>query len=316
MAEQKRFERLKAEDPLVIELASGKHEWWNTLVSRLFEYPELSIQVRGDYLSVYYRMGSLLTIQLRNKEVVCSIHYKYLIDSHSPEYVDVTPSGSDLAVTHQKTCNLVTSILEEKNFKRIRSNIAALAGEEKRIQSNLVEINRRTLLAAEIAFNDSGTETDPEEENAPSSGNTRIDLVNYDKNHNKLVFVELKQIFDKRLYSDSKGFKEVNEQIAKYTAFAEIHKDEIIKAYNNVIEVKKKLKLLPDSWALASAKIERVETKPILAIAAYRQDIIDALKVKVRKNLNIDGLAALYFFGSGVDLNLAQDKNKELNINN
>jgi hypothetical protein len=24
----------------------------------------------------------------------------------------------------------------------------------------------------------------------------------------------------------------------------------------------------------------------------------------------------LYFFGSGVDLNLAQDKNKELNINN
>ena len=126
----------------------------------------------------------------------------------------------------------------------------------------------------------------------------------------------MKQIFDKRLYSDSKGFKEVNEQIAKYTAFAEIHKDEIIKAYNNVIEVKKKLKLLPDSWALASAKIERVETKPILAIAAYRQDIIDALKVKVRKNLNIDGLAALYFFGSGVDLNLAQDKNKELNINN
>jgi hypothetical protein len=189
-----------------------------------------------------------------------------------------------------------------------------LAGEEKRIQSNLVELNRRTLLDAEIAFNGSGATADPDEADDPSSGSTRIDLVNYDKNHNMLVFVELKQIFDKRIYSDSKGFKEVNKQIAKYTAFVKVHEGEIIEAYNNVIAVKNKLKLLPVSWALASAKIERVEPKPILAIAAYRQDIIEALKDKVEKDLNIEGLAALYFFGSGVDLNLAQDKNKELYI--
>lgn len=311
MASQKVFFRLGPNDPLVEELASGKHEWWNTLVNRLLGYPELSIQVRGDYLSVYYRMGSLLTIRLRNKKLVCSIHYKYLIGSHCPEYVDVTPSGSDLAVT-LPACNLVTSILEEENFKRIRSNIAALAGEEKRIQSNLVEINRKTLLDAEIAFTSSGAAADPEHADDPGSGTTRIDLVNLDKNRNMLVFVELKQIFDKRLYSDSNGFKEVNEQIARYTAFARDHKEEIIDAYNNVIAVKKKLRLLPDSWALASAKIKRVEPKPILAIAAYRQDIIDAMKDKVTRDLNMDGLAALYFFGSGVDLNLAQDKNKKL----
>ena len=47
-----------------------------------------------------------------------------------------------------------------------------------------------------------------------------IDLVNYDKKHKPLVFIELKQIFDERLYSNSKRFKEVNDQIAKYTAFA------------------------------------------------------------------------------------------------
>lgn len=77
------------------------------------------------------------------------------IGSHCPEYVHVTPSGSDLAVT-LPTCSLVTSILEEENFKRIRSNIAVLAGEEKRIQSSLAELNRRTLLDAEIAFTGSG----------------------------------------------------------------------------------------------------------------------------------------------------------------
>ncbi len=105
------------------ELKSGKHEWWNTLVNHSHKDPEINIQVRGDYLSVYSRMGSLLTIRLEKKEIVCSIHYKYLIASRRPEYVDVNPSGKDLTVS-QPSCDLVTSILEEKNFKRIKSNIA------------------------------------------------------------------------------------------------------------------------------------------------------------------------------------------------
>ncbi len=75
------------------------------------------------------------------------------------------------------------------------------------------------------------------------------------------------------------------------------------------------LGLLPNDSALKSAKIERVEPKPILAIAAYNQDIIDARKDKVKKDLNTDNLAALYFFGSSVDLNLTtRGGNKELFI--
>jgi hypothetical protein len=178
-----------------------------------------------------------------------------------------------------------------------------------------VEHNRNTLLDAEIAFNDSGTEIDPEEDTAPSRSDTRIDLVNYDKNRNMLVFIELKQVFDGRLYSDSKGVKEVNAQIAKYSAFAVKHKKELIIAYNNVIEVKKSLGLLPKDSPLWSAKIECIEPNPILVIAAYDQDIIDAKRDKVKKDLNIEGLAALYFFGSTVDLNLTtKGGNKELFI--
>jgi hypothetical protein len=311
MATRKHFVRLTATHPLVEELKSGKHEWWTTLVNRSRKDPEINIQVRGHYLSVYSRMGSLLTIRLKKKEVVCSIHYKYLIASHRPEYVDVNPSGKDLTVS-LLSCKLITSILEEENFKRIKSNIAALAGEEKRIQSKLVEKNRKTLVDAEIAFTDSGALTDPEEDNAPGSGKTRIDLVNYDINRNSLVFIELKQVFDSRLYSNSKSIKEVNGQIAKYKAFAKNHAAELIKTYNDVIEVKRELGLLPKDSALMSAKIEHVEPKPILAIAAYNQDIITAMKGRVKKDLNTDNLAALYFFGSAVDLNLARGTNKEL----
>jgi hypothetical protein len=81
-----------------------------------------------------------------------------------------------------------------------------------------------------------------------------------------------------------------------------------------VIEVKKELGLLPNGSALWSAKIEDVKPKPILAIAAYNQDIINARRGKVKEDLNTDNLTALYFFGPPIDLNLPRkkDKNKEL----
>lgn len=139
-------------------------------------------------------------------------------------------------------------------------------------------------------------------------------MVNYDKNLNALVFIELKQIFDSRLYSNSKNIKEVNGQIKKYKAFAKNHAEELIKTYNDVIEVKRVLGLLPKDSALRAAKIEPVEPKPILAIAAYNQDIINAMRGKVEKDLNTDNLAGLYFFGTDVDLNLKSDKNKEIFI--
>ena len=65
-----------------------------------------------------------------------------------------------------------------------------------------------------------------------------------------------------------------------------------------------------------SAKIERIEPKPILAVAAYKQVIIDAMKALVMKNLKEDNLAGLYIFGETADLNLSGDKskNKELFI--
>jgi hypothetical protein len=88
--------------------------------------------------------------------------------------------------------------------------MSTYAGEEKQIQSRLVEKNKDTLLDAEIAFSDHEDLTNSED------GNTRIDLANYDKNRDVIVFVELKQIFDARLYSG-----EINGQIAKYVAFAD-----------------------------------------------------------------------------------------------
>ena len=116
MATRKQFVHLTATHPLVEELV-GKHEWWIELVKRSLKDPEISIQVRGDYLSVYNRMGSLLAIRLKNKKVVCRTHYKYLIASRRNEYVDVRPSGTG-------PCRL-PSVLRPGNFDSRRKRTSS-----------------------------------------------------------------------------------------------------------------------------------------------------------------------------------------------
>ena len=300
MEEKKRFKRLEVNDPLVQELASRKYPWWNKLVTLSHTDNRISIQVRGHYLNVYSTMGNLLKVEMADGRLVCTTHYKYLIDLLDNVYINLEPVGDHLAVKRE-SCPLVTSLLEEKHFKLVRNNIAAHAGVEKTIQSRLVWHNRNTLLDAEIAFNEDG------EQDNDTDGKTRIDLVNLDKREKAVVFVELKRLSDGRLHNG-----EVNQQIEKYIAFAKNNKDDIINAYRNVIQVKKLLGILPATSELSTAEIERVEPMPILAIACSNQKYIDDWKHDITEKLNMEQLAGLYFFGTEVDLNLVVSKGNKI----
>lgn len=302
MAQDKKFGRLTVEHLLVEELASGNHPWWDRLVQLSHSDRDINIQVRGSYLNVYCKMGNLLKVYMQGKKVACKVHYRYLVGAHTPEYIEAFPSGEDIAVS-QKSCDMVSSILDEKNFRIVKQNISTYAGEEKRIQSRLVEKNKDTLLDVEIAFSDSEVLADSED------GNTRIDIANYDKNRKCLVFVELKQIFDARLYSS-----EMNDQIRKYVAFAKKHETHLLEAYNDVLQVKKALKVISEGAYLASVDIQQVEYKPILAIAGYNQALIDGMEKRILKGLDTSNLAGLFFFGTEADLNLKKGKNKAVFI--
>jgi hypothetical protein len=302
MAQEKKYGRLTPEHGLVEELASGRHPWWSRLVEVSRTDRDINIQVRGTYLNVYCKMGSLLKIYMQGKKVACDVHYKYLIGAHTPEYIQVFPNGDDIAV--QKSCNMVSSILDDRNFRIVKQNISTYAGEEKKIQSRMVEKNKATILDVEVAFSDSEVLADLED------GNTRIDIANFDKNRKCVVFVELKQIFDPRLYSS-----EMNDQIRKYSRFAEKHEQHLLDAYRNVLKVKRALGVISDGDYLATADIQRVEHKPILAIAGYNQALIDGMKDRIVNGshpLETSNLSGLYFFGTDADLNLRKGTNKEV----
>lgn len=291
---QKMFTRLKPNHDLVNRLL--QEDWWRNLVRLSHVDPDINIQLRSESINVYSKMGNFLRISLINKKINCEIHYKYLISALKSPYVKITPEGGNLIVSNN-ACPNVNQILNKDSIKVIKQNIATYAGEEKSIQSRLVEKNKETIVDVEVAFT-GDNQLSAEREDA------RIDLVNYDKNLQKLVFVELKQIFDKRLYTD-----EINKQIEKYYKFANTNRASIVSAYREAIKTKKLLGIIVDTDFLASADILDLEPKPILAIAGYNQDVIDGLKVRINKLKN-DHLAGLYFFGVSTDLNLRNSKNK------
>jgi Holliday junction resolvase-like predicted endonuclease len=291
------FTRLTEGHELVGKLLS--ESWWTKLVSLSHADPDINIQLRTDYINVYSKMGNLLKIGLQANQICCEIHYKYLISDVAQPYVKILPDNGRLKV-NCNVCPNVEDILEPKNFRIIKQNIATYAGEEKTIQSKLVEKNKDTVVDVEVAFSENGRSEEGE--------NARIDLVNFDKNHHKLVFVELKQAFDARLYNG-----EINKQIERYANFARKNEEQIIKAYQDALATKKKLGIITESSFLADVTIEKLEPKPILAIAAYNQDVIDGLRNRIEENLDTTDLSGLYFFGKDVDLNLGnKSKNKVL----
>ncbi|MEA5114441.1 MAG: hypothetical protein VB050_10475 [Geobacteraceae bacterium] len=295
--DDKGFKRLPEDHPLVDMLLA--ETWWTKLVNLSHTDPDINIQLRSDYINVYSKMGNLLKIGLQGTNICCEIHYKYLVSDSAQPYVKILPENGKLKV-NANVCPNVEDILEPKNFRIVKQNIATYAGEEKTIQSRLVEKNKETVIDVEVAFAENGRSSERE--------NTRIDLVNFDKKHRKLVFVELKQAFDARLFNG-----EINKQIERYTKFARKHEGQIIDAYQNALATKKKLGIINEASFLANVTVEQLEPKPVLAIAAYNQYVIDGLRIRIEENLDTTNLSGLYFFGNEVDLNLQnKTKNKVL----
>jgi hypothetical protein len=288
--------------------------WWQEIVKLSHTDPDINIQLRSDSINVYSKMGNLLRISLEGNKVCCGVHYKYLVANVKSPYEKIVPSNGQLLVEKDNLCPNIRDIL--KNLNTIKQNISIYAGEEKAIQSRLVEKNKKTIVDVEVAFSGKSLPDDAEMAFSGKSGpdgaegdNARIDIVNFDKNLRKLVFVELKRAFDPRLYN-----KEINDQIKKYYAFALKNGVQIVKAYQDAINTKKKLGIIKASSFLADVKIEAIEPRPILAVAGFNQNVIDGLSKKIRDNLNTKYLAGFYFFGSDVDLNLPKRKQKNKEV--
>lgn len=79
------------------------------------------------------------------------------------------------------------------------------------------------LLDIEAAFSATGEKTN------------RIDMVLYHTIERRLIFVEVKRLSDKRLYSQNNNPAEILKQLSEYRTLLNVNRSTVIKQYNNVI---------------------------------------------------------------------------------
>lgn len=239
--------RLDTDNSLFVKLEMDKPSWWQNLISD----PKIYIEVRKDNsIDIYYNGGNIITgLKFNNKKLSGQIHYKYLLPNKA-EYIKFNfENQNDVSLFKNHIDLIKIDSLDEKYLKIIKQNIQTYypSNSEKGIQAKFItEIGE--FIDSEFAYK--------------VNNDLRIDLIMLDLKLCKIVPVELKIMGDNRLYSD-----EIKEQLFKYYDFFEKHEDMILKYYQKIFSIKKKLGILPVKLqSMDNIENFRIEKRPLLVI--------------------------------------------------
>jgi len=299
---------------LVEKLA--KSPWWDGVLKIIESDHDMNVQIRGNYLNIYYKMNNALKIVLKNRDAVaCQTHYKFNPFAGrrrglKNNYITlIVQDGYLVGPRSNNRYQYTIDIFSKNNLRLLKRKIRPFVGNEKSYQSQLVYDNRKTILDAEIAFNEKGEKDFPGEK---KKQRTRIDLLNYDKRNKKIVAVELKMVENKELYNGS-----IQKQLEKYTLFLTNHEEKIKTAYEDSTKTKMALGLLPKDSVLWNADFKNVEIvkKPLLVVVCHSQKGINEVKEKIIKAVE-DHALGVFFFGKTGDLNIPSKKCRNKTIFN
>jgi hypothetical protein len=213
----------------------------------------LQPEIRNDRLTVYYCGQALLReLRFQDGRLTASIHHKFipLQRSHPSIYVPVAwEDESGFSFDHMlvpQTLGLGDSSVLNA-YKRL---MKLEAGPEDLLQQEIVSQGENTILDQQVEF--------------PITGYNKIDLCYFDKSTKKMVFAEIKQKDDLRLF----GPGEEPEVIAQLKSYGEtIHRecDRLVAEFQKVIQLKRELGL--------ASRLEEVpeealclEPRPLLVI--------------------------------------------------
>jgi hypothetical protein len=273
-------------------------EWWIELVKIVQNDKNYNIQIRNNYLNVYYKMNSLFKIDFIKNGIVITTHYKFIpIVKEQPkgkEYINLIDSNGKLNLLNDMELDCFKNDFIS-NIKRIEKQIDMFHGNEKYYQSKLIEKNIDIILDAET-----------------QSDFGRIDLMALI--NNEIVAIELKRLFDDRLHDSIK----MDKQLGNYAEFMTINKDNIKQAYKNTIDSKIALKLIDSKSKLYNIDWDNITIaeKPILAIVAdvscKKQDVINLYKKTFFERFK-NNTYAVYMFGDVADMTSFSNNSKNFN---
>jgi len=270
------MKNLDIKNKLFIELEKGNINWWNKIVSEKNVY----IEIRKDnYIDVYFNGGNIIReLKFDGKNFSGSIHYKYLLSDKS-EYIKYDFASDQVKLQQQNIDLIAFSDFDLQNLKRIKDNISYHypSNSEKGIQAKFVN-NCDCFLDSEFAYN-------------YDNSKLRIDLVWIDMTNSKILFVELKTMGDKRLYTN-----EIYDQLKKYHDFASKYENDILSYYQKVFKIKQNLDILPKGLkTLNSLENFTLETKPLLLFGDCEQDWINNNANDINQKIKNVAVGAYYF---------------------
>lgn len=275
--------RLKINDPLFKTLSDNPPDWWKVLIND----EDINIQIRKDNsIEAYYKGGAIireLKWNRRDSGFQGNINYQYIPLESEASYIPF--NFGKFSVEFGKVNISKLNNFKSKSLKKIKNILDNFYSEysEKTIQAKFIR-NDPYFIDSEFMYN-------PREHNIDS---LRIDLTRVDTKMKKIVFIELKTIADRRLYSN-----EIVEQLRKYKNFIEKYENPLLDYYKKVFAIKKKLGILP--VGLHKEKIEDIENyelakKPLLLFGDCSQKWINdnsgSLDGKIKKHA-----LGCYYFG-------------------
>lgn len=261
------FSSLDPKSEIFEEIKIQKPPWW-----RLFcGDNELYIDIRKDnYISVYHYGGLVAEINYKKNDFAAEINQKYLVDNISrSKYVPL-----DLTKMNENTLAIIKY--------RIRSVYLRQKNREKPAEDWLkgkIRNKSSKYIDSELQFNQD-----------PEIGKLRIDLIKL--SDGKLMFVELKGIFDSRLRVDESrnpNPPKIIEQMEKYQMFINKYETDITNYYIKLIELKNYLGLttFDDTNFLFDNKPKLLIVDTYKKMTKGREERIKAIK-RVLENNNID----------------------------
>lgn len=256
MDDKKYFYTLDENHPLFKNLMESPPYWWSFLKEHTSqEYPadeRLYINIRKDNtIDVYHQGGLLVAISYNENDYEFKTHYKYATDK-----VDGANSELYVAINIDEVVNKVGF----KNFlRRIHEHYSQKSKNgysEKYIQAEIY--SEGNYIDTEFAY--IGFPFEYWMKNRKNgqlkkrtSKNIRIDLLRYDKEQNRLTFVELKRESDGRLLcaknkkTGERPNPEILTQMKAYNAFVSDKQKDLLDYYIKLIQISKGIGLLNEN---------------------------------------------------------------------
>jgi hypothetical protein len=262
---------LTANNILFQKLAKTPPKWWRSIN----DDKDLSIQIRKDNtIDIYYNCGAVITgLKYGRKGFSGSISAKYI--PLEKKYYPYSFIENEVEFPRDKIKSVKLNNFSQETLNAIKGQISQYFPKtsEKGIQADFMK-NDPYFIDMEYEY----------------GNDLRIDLVRLDFSIKKIVFVEVKLVGNKELYTNN-----IVEQLSKYRRYIKDNKAMLIKYYNEVFNIKKNLGILPRELACKEIRDFDVLDKPLLLLGDCEQAWIDEVSSVLDEKIKATAIGCYYF---------------------